>query len=541
MTALARPERSTPPSDRHACGDRPSADAAGAASPAADVVAAAADIARIAPAGAQTVAAPGNEPPGGRLALAMWLVAIVAYVIGVFQRASLGVAGVEAAQRLGLSAALLATLSVAQLVVYAAMQVPAGVLLDRFGPRRMLVSGALLMGLGQLTFALAPNLPLALGARALLGVGDALTFVSVLRVIASWFPARRNPILVQFTGTLGQLGSIASAVPLLVVLHAFGWTPAFLGAAALGLLAALTVAVALREKPTAAPVPVPVARGEARLLLREAWAEPGTRLGLWTHFVTQFSGCVFAMLWGYPFLVQGEGLAPGDGALLVTLLIVTAMFVGPLIGQFCGRLPYQRSTLVIGIVASSALAWAVVLAWPGRAPMWLLVALVLVLGVNGPGSVIGFDYARSFNPDRRLGSAAGIVNVGGFSASVLMIIIIGVVLDALTPHGATQPGLSAFRVAFALQYPLWALGVVQVLRYRRQARRTAAGRAVAAQATSGGTSHGRRVPRSRSRRAAAIRFTAFARSSSGSVKGRRRKRSRVPSTPNRGPGASRTP
>jgi MFS family permease len=258
---------------------------------------------------------------------------------------------------------------------------------------------------------------------------------------------------------------------------------------------------------------------------------------LWTHFVTQFPACVFGMLWGYPFLVQGEGLAPGRAALLVTLLTVASMVVGPLIGQFCGRLPYHRSTLVIGIVVSSAVAWTAVLAWPGPAPLWLLIALILVLGTNGPGSVIGFDYARSFNPDRRLGSAAGIVNVGGFGASVLLIIAVGVLLDLLTPAGAGQPTLSAFRVAFGVQYLLWTVGLVQVVRYRRLARR----RLATGQATSGGTSHERRAPRSRSRRAAAIRFTASARSLSGSVNGRRRKRSKVPSTPNRGPGARRTP
>ncbi len=513
------------------------ADVAGAASPAADVVAAAVEVAQSDRDAEQTPQPGGWVPPGGRIALAMWLVAIVAYVIAVFHRASLGVAGVQAADRLGIGASLLAVLSVAQLVVYAGMQVPAGVLLDRFGARRLLLTGALLMAGGQLLFALATSVGLAAGARALLGVGDALTFVSVLRVIASWFPARRNALIVQLTGTLGQLGSIASAVPLLVVLHHFGWTTTFLGAAGLGAVAVLAVAFGLRDAPADAPVrPRPVA-GESRATLREAWAEPGTRLGLWTHFVTQFSACVFGMLWGYPFLVQGEGLAPERAALLVTLLTLVSMVVGPLVGQFCGRLPYHRSNLVIAIVVSSATVWTVVLAWPGRAPLWLLIVLIVVLGTNGPGSVMGFDYARSFNPDHRLGSAAGIVNVGGFGASVLLIIVVGVLLDVLTPAGADAPGLSAFRIAFAVQYLLWTVGLIQVLRYRRLARR----RLAATQATSGGTSHERRAPRSRSRRAAAIRFTASARSASGSVNGRRRKRSRVPSTPNRGPGARRTP
>ena len=99
---------------------------------------------------------------------------------------------------------------------------------------------------------------------------------------------------------------------------------------------------------------------------------------------------------------------------------------------------------------------------------------MLVLAVNGSGSTIGFDYARTFNPPDRLGGATGIVNVGGFCASILLIVGIGGMLDLLTPAGATH-ALPAFRYAFALQYALWVLGAVQVVRYRNAARRRLAG------------------------------------------------------------------
>jgi len=134
---------------------------------------------------------------------------------------------------------------------------------------------------------------------------------------------------------------------------------------------------------------------------------------------------------------------------------------------------------VLAIAGASAAAWTPVLLWPGRAPLWLLVVLVSVLAVNGPGSMIGFDYARTSNPAGRLGSASGIVNVGGFIASILLILGIGAVLDVLTPAGATH-ALPAFRWAFALQYVLWTVGAVQVLRYRNAARRRMSPGALAA-------------------------------------------------------------
>ncbi|GAA4574460.1 MFS transporter [Micromonospora coerulea] len=398
--------------------------------------------------------------------------AVTAYVAAVFHRSSLGVTGVDAADRFHINAAALATFSVAQLAVYAAMQVPVGVLLDRFGSRRLLLTGGALMVAGQLCFAVATDVRLAVAARVLVGLGDAMTFISVLRIVAFWFPGRRNPLLVQLTGTVGQLGAILGAVPLVALLHHAGWTPAFLTAAALGATVLLLVLVGVRDTPhagqTAAVAPD---LATVRRQLADAWAQPGTRLGLWTHFVTQFSGAVFALLWGYPFLVQGQGLSPTSAAALLTVMTLATLVCGPVIAHLCARHPFRRSVVVFAITAATAAVWAVVLAWPGRAPHWLLLTLVLVLAVNGPGSVIGFDYARTFNPVHRIGSATGIVNVGGFVASIALILAVGVVLDLATPAGRSTPPLDAFRWAFAVQYLLWGLGAAQVLRYRNAARR----------------------------------------------------------------------
>ncbi|NYF59118.1 MFS transporter [Micromonospora purpureochromogenes] len=407
-----------------------------------------------------------------RSAALVWAVALCAYVAAVFHRSSLGVTGVDAAHRFDINAAALATFSVAQLAVYAAMQVPVGVLLDRYGSRRLLLVGGALMVAGQLCFAVATDVRLAVAARVLVGLGDAMTFISVLRIVAFWFPGRRNPLMVQLTGTLGQLGAILGAVPLVALLHHAGWTPAFLTAAALGATVLLMVAAGVRDTPhrehAGALAPDLAA---VRRQLAAAWAQPGTRLGLWTHFVTQFSGAVFALLWGYPFLVQGQGLSPTAAAGLLTLMTVATLLSGPVVAHLCARHPFRRSVVVFAITAATAAVWAVVLAWPGRAPHWLLVALVLVLAVNGPGSVIGFDYARTFNPVHRIGSATGIVNVGGFVASIVLILAVGVVLDLAGPAGPAPPTLDAYRWAFAVQYLLWALGAVQVLRYRNAARR----------------------------------------------------------------------
>ena len=391
---------------------------------------------------------------------------MLAYAVAVFQRSSLGVAGVQAEHRFGLTAAALSLLAVVQLATYAALQVPVGVLLDRLGSRRMIAMGALIMAAGQLALATAHGGTAAIGARLLVGTGDAMTFISVLRLVPAWFAPRQAPVVSQLTGILGQVGQIAAQIPLVALLATAGWTRSFIGAAALGVLAAVLVAAALRDAPPGAgtrPVRVPLQQVRARL--GEAWRERGTRIGLWTHFVTQFSGNVFALLWGYPFLTSGEGLRPVVAGLLLTLLVLTGMVVGPALGQLAGLWPMRRSSLVFFVVGATAAAWTIVLAWPGRAPLPVLVLLVLVLASNGPGSMVGFDYARTYNPQSRFGSASGIVNIGGFVASLVTISAIGALLDL--PSGAgPASSLGGFRVAFAVQYAIWAIGLVGVIRNR---------------------------------------------------------------------------
>lgn len=405
-----------------------------------------------------------------RRLLLIWSVGVLAYLVAVLQRSSFGVAGLEAGARFHVGPTVLSTFVVLQLVVYAALQVPVGLLLDRYGARRLILVGGATMAIGQLTLAVATALPAAFAARALVGAGDALTFISVLRVLNAWFPARRVPVITQLTGLTGQLGQVLSAIPLVALLHGPGWTAAFASAAGMGVLALVLVLVVLRNDPpgdeAAAVGGEPVRMWPS---LRAAWQTPGTRLGFWSHMGTQFSGTVFALLWGVPFLVVGQGLRPAEASALLTLFVLAGIAVGPVIGEFTARHPLRRSWLVLAVIAATACVWTAVLLLPAPVPRWLLVVLVLVLALGGPGSMVGFDYARTFNPGARQGTAVGIVNVGGFSASVVVVLAIGFLLGTVGGPAGYTP--DAFRVAWCVQYVVWAVAVVGILRTRHLARR----------------------------------------------------------------------
>jgi hypothetical protein len=132
------------------------------------------------------------------------------------------------------------------------------------------------------------------------------------------------------------------------------------------------------------------------------------------------------------------------------------------------RHPYYRSLTAIGVVAVVAAIWAVVLLWPSRAPLWLLVVLVLALPAPTVCAVMTFDIARTSNPPRRLGGAIGVVNGGAFLGTLAAVMGIGLVLQVATPAGSTDYTIEAFKRAFSIQYVLWAIGIAQTLRYRRR-------------------------------------------------------------------------
>lgn len=410
-----------------------------------------------------------------RRAWVIWGIGVFAYLIAITQRTSFGVAGLEATARFHATASALSAFTVLQLLVYAVLQIPVGVLVDRFGPRVMVASGAVLMCLGQVQLAAATSVPAGLIGRVLVGAGDALTFISVLRLLPAWFPPRRIPLLTQLTGQLGQLGQLISVIPFALLLHGVGWSTAFLSAAGLSLLAFVLAASLLRNQPKDVP-PALVHPGlrDTGAALARAWKQPGTRLGLWSHFTTQFSGTVFTLTWGYPFLLSGQGVTLATASVLMSLFVVVGMVCGPLLGGWVGRHPLRRSTMVLLISAAIVAVWMVVLLYPGRAPLWLLVVLVLVLALGGPASMIGFDFARTFNPAHRMGTATGIVNVGGFFASLLTMYVVGLILDLLNNSGFSHGqlyGLDSFRIALSVQFLVIAIGVGGVLMSRHEVRR----------------------------------------------------------------------
>ena len=381
-------------------------------------------------------------------AWAMWGLAVAVYVTAIFHRNALAVASLLAERRFHVGPSALAGLVALQLGIYGAMQIPSGLMADRFGPRRMLGVAAVLMGGGELLFAAAHSIALALIGRGLVGLGDAFTFLSVMRLVQNWFPEQRYGLLAALAALMGGAGQLVSTVPLHVGLEHFGWGATFTVTALVTLVVAIPMWLLLHDRPPTlvgygvgrlARAPSPSGRGIMVASLREVTRRAGTWQGMWAHFGLTGAYAVFTALWGYPFLVRAEHYSAARASDALALVVVSSIVASPLVGTLMSRAPGSRVPLVYGVASAIGGFWVLALVIGiGDVPGWLVVTILVSTGMGAPASAAAFDLAREANSAERGGAASGVVNIGGFTAAVLSDIAIGLLL-ATVGHGGHRP------------------------------------------------------------------------------------------------------
>lgn len=441
-------------------------------------------------------------------AIIVWAAAVAIYIVAVTGRTSFGVAGVEALDRFSINAAQLAVFTAVQVGVYAASQIPVGLLIDKFGARRLLIVGALIMAAGQISLGMTSSYYVAIVARVLIGAGDATAFLSVLRLIPTWFPIKKAPLFAQITGGVGQSGQFLSAVPFLNLLHAAGWQVAFISLGAVGLLVALLASVVLSDTPTQPRIhrphvnvrrrrrhkgPQPAAADtvgggvtEAAVapvtpgainhsmpmtqILRTITRDPIVWQAVFIHWTNMLPLGLFQLLWGVPLMTLGIGLSAGDVGVVLTIVTITTVAFGPIHGVLSSRLGRRRDTVSLVLAVVQITVVAVFFLQPDPPSMaWLIVLLVFQTMVI-PAANYGFDTVREVVDIKVLASATGLANMGGFVSTMIAAQFLGILLDQIAPVGDYT--WSDFRVAWVAVFITWAVGyglfVGFYLRIRKQ-------------------------------------------------------------------------
>lgn len=413
---------------------------------------------------------PDRGHPPATLAWLVWGLGAALYLIAFYQRVAPAVLVQELTREFALTGAALGNLSAFYFYSYVAMQIPTGLIADRWGPRKLLTAGAALTAVGTLVFALAPTAAVANVGRLAIGAAAGVAFVAMLKLASHWMPPRRFALASGVALFVGVMGATLAGAPLRLFVDALGWRTVMVASAVVTAGIAVAIWLIARDDPSERGYDsyFPHAKGGANgssvaddlkavLAYRNTWllfAIPGA-----------FSGIVlmFAGLWGVPFLSTHYGFTTAEAASLCSLLLVAWSVSSIAYGPISQRLGVRKTPYIAGLVVTMAL-WAALVWVPGWSRP-ALVVLLASLGISAGAFILNFAFAKESVPARLAGTVSGIANMGVMMGGLVMQPLVGWVLDrhwsgALTPGGARLYDLAAYRSAFSLLFAWGAVALV---------------------------------------------------------------------------------
>jgi predicted MFS family arabinose efflux permease len=375
-------------------------------------------------------------------------IVVAAYVLSFFQRfAPAGIAQ-DLVAAFNTTASSLGVLAATYFYVYTVMQVPTGILVDTFGPRRILLIGGVVGGVGSLTFGLAPSIEWALVGRTLIGLGVSVTFIAMLKIIAVSFEERRFATLVGLSMLIGNSGSVLAGAPLSWLAQMTGWRSIFVGLAGVSLLLGIACWALVRDRPDAAGSPVVKPRFDRTVILSGLLSVVKNR-DTWPAVVVNFgiSGSFFAFagLWATPFLTQAQGLTRAVAANHVSLYFAGFALGCVLIGMLSDRLAKRKPVLIVS-THLFVVIWLVQISGI-HLPLAASYLLFVVMGLTTASFTLTWACAKEVNPPLLSGMSTSVTNMGGFLAAAILQPLVGWVMDQHWQGGVTASGARLYSTA----------------------------------------------------------------------------------------------
>ena len=410
----------------------------------------------------------------------IWATIAIAFLTGYFHRTVIGVVADRLMQDFAIERATdLGILASIYFWTYAALQIPAGVFADWFGPRRVITLALLISAAGALLFAYADNLATLYWARFITTVGIGVIFVSLIKIQSNWFRAREFATMSGLIVLIGNSGSLLSASPMAFIVESWGWRTAFQLIGVYSLLMAVVCWLVVRNRPEDCGLPSmneieireghpPIPWGDHNLCISECINSVLQNPRTWPPVIaaTTLYGVYMALLgvWWVPYLMQVHQIPRVEASHHVFLMVIGNMIGAPLLGFlsdriYCRRWPYVGSALLFA--AAVLLLYFVIGA---KAPLLTLYLIALMLGLGISGLTLTIACVKDVNPPQATGIAAGITNCGPFIGAAIMQPAFGWVLDrnwaGLSENGIKIYPPVAYENAFLLCLLVLIVGLI---------------------------------------------------------------------------------
>ena len=395
---------------------------------------------------------------------AAFLLGCLFFCYGFFQRVSPSVMVEDLMRDFAVGAAILGNLSAFYFYAYAPIQIPVGLMLDRYGPRRLLAGAATLCGAGSLIFAFAQDVNLAYLGRFMVGAGAAFTWVGAVTLVTLYFPLNRFAFLVGITQFFGMTGGVFGQAPLAAAVAQYGWRTTLAIAAVAGALLGALLYLIVRDRPK------PSGAGTAPWVsvmaaLRHVASNPQTWIAACLGGALVGPVLAFGGLWGVPYLMQVYGIERTAAAGATSLFFVGFGLGAPILGWLSDYIQRRRTILIVA--SSVSLTTLLLLLLIPGLPLSVASTLFAFHGAGAGAMVLSLATAREHNRPDMTGAVYGLVNTAVVGGGALLQPLIGLLLDlqwdGLMVAGARVYAVDAYRWALAVLPLVSLIGLVAAL------------------------------------------------------------------------------
>lgn len=345
-----------------------------------------------------------------------------AFFIGFFNRFSPATFSSHIADSLELGLTVVGSIAALHFWVYTLMQVPAGMVVDRYGIRIPAVVGTLLSGLGTIILGSAQNYGMALLGPGLVGLGMSLVFVAIMKNNVIWFHGSKFGLITGLTMLIGTLGAVFSEAPSLLILGYVSWRQAFIGVGAVTLVLAVLI-FCLWRAPDAGATEIPKTSKTVHQPPAGTWPSivSNKQLALIMLAISGTNGTFYAFsgLWGTHLFTRAMSISVLDASMIITVALLIYGFSSLFFGKISDQL--QTRKLFIWVSAFlNTLAWLCLMLIPSPGLYTAYLCFALIGLSSGVQVVVCFAAVKESMPANITGSAIAYVNMGVFLVTAII-------------------------------------------------------------------------------------------------------------------------
>jgi MFS family permease len=359
----------------------------------------------------------------------IWILATGFFFYEFFLRVAPSVMLNELTMAFHIDAALVGTLSAGYLYVYAPMQIPVGILLDRFGARTLMTVGTISCGLGSIIFGLAESYEVALVGRGLMGFGSSFAFVGMVFVGSYWFPSKMLPLLVGIGNSFGMMGALWGEDALGIVINHFSWRTVSIYLGIIGVVLGILIFSLFYMVPSEIK-----GKNKRAETFSKVWCNLGlvcssseTWLNAIISLLMYATTVAFAGLWGINFIKIAYGYSVEEAAFTVSLIFLGWMVGGPICGFIAERYISRKYLLMVcSLLALACVTPAIYITTFTKTQLSIIYFLI---GLFSSSQLLTFSYAVDINPKKAKGTAIALTNFLVMIAGSALQPLIGYLLD----------------------------------------------------------------------------------------------------------------